>query len=57
VRRSTTGVNNMITMAITINVYGLESASRTIHILSCDFPQRAGGSARNLLNDLFSYFL
>src|SRR5450432_4592891 len=58
VRSSTTGVSSMITMAITINVYGLESAKRTIHILACDFPQRADGSARNLLNDLnFSLLL
>src|SRR5450755_3889871 len=53
VRNSTTGVSNMITRAITINVYGLESAKRTIHILSCDFPQRAGGSALKPVSDLF----
>ncbi len=32
VRSSTTGVSSTITSAITIKVYGLESANRTIHI-------------------------
>src|SRR5712664_2329641 len=34
VRSSTTGVSKITTSAITMNVYGLASAKRTIHILS-----------------------
>jgi hypothetical protein len=34
VRINTTGVNRMMTSAITIKVYGLASANRTIHIES-----------------------
>src|SRR5882724_8758163 len=39
VRSKTTGVSRMITSAITINVYGLCSAKRTIHILFFEFLQ------------------
>jgi hypothetical protein len=33
VRNKTKGVSNIMTSAITTNVYGLERANRTIHML------------------------
>src|SRR5215470_16385138 len=40
VRKSTIGVRRMMTSAITINVYGLWRAKRTIHITGCYFLRR-----------------
>src|SRR5271165_3846458 len=49
VRRSTTGVSSTITRAMTMNVYGLASANRTIHIERADdlWARGAGRTAQN----------
>ncbi len=60
VRISTTGVSKITASAITMNVYGLDSARRTIHILFGSYKASSGAGPPiklcNMLRRIYSLF-